>query len=189
MLLSLLRHPQATIRSLIEEENARWLVPIAGFSFVSFAEGYGRIVTALPAWSAIALILLTAAGALAIGSWTWAGIFGGLLHGSSRLLKGREGVSKTIRAVGYAFFWPGLVAALNSIAVISLGYRGTDLPLLATLPLVLQVCAGLWGVYTVVSALRVRHGFGWGRAVIAYLLPFVALLAVVIAFLVVTGAI
>jgi hypothetical protein len=91
--------------------------------------------------------------------------------------------------VGYALFWPGILAALASVAVIVLGYRGVDLPPEAIPPLLLQVCAGAWGLYTVIAALRARHGFGWGRAVLAYLLPFVAIAIVVVAVVIAASAV
>jgi hypothetical protein len=188
MLLKLLRHPQSTISALVNEPSATWALPIVGFFFLSFAEGYGRVVSLRPAWPAVVLILVTALAALVIGSWTWAGIFGGLLHLSARLLRGQEGASKTIRAVGYAFFWPGVLAAAASVAIILLGYRGDDFPPAAIAPLLLQLCAGFWGIYTVVAALRATHGFGWGRAVLAYLLPFIVLLAIAVMILVATNA-
>lgn len=190
MLLKLLRHPQSTIAALVNDPNATWSIPIAGFFMLSFAEGYDRVVGRLPAWPAVVLILVIALGALVLGSWTWAGIFGGLLHLSARLLRGQEGASKTIRAVGYALFWPGVLALAGSVAMILLGYRGDEgdeLPASVIVPVLLLVCAGFWGIYTVVAALRARHGFGWGRAILAYLLPFVVLIAIAAVLLAVTG--
>lgn len=175
MLLELLRHPQATIRTLVQDESAGWGWSLTGYFLVSFAQGYERSVTEYPDWPTIALLLMTAAGALILGVWAWAGLFGGVLHASARLLRGQEGTPKTIRAVGYALLWPGILAAPASAAVVSLGYRGGDLPPAASGPTLVQLGAGLWAVYLVVAALRARHGFGWGRAVVAYILPFVGL--------------
>ena len=187
MLLKLLRHPQSTIAALVNDPKATWFIPMAGFFMVSFSEGYDRFVSRFPTWPAAVLILVTALGALVLGAWAWAGMFGGLLHLSSRLLRGQEGAAKTIRAVGYAFFWPGVLALAGSVAIILLGYRGDELSASTIVPALLLVCAGFWGIYTVVAALRARHGFGWGRAILAYFLPFVVLIAIAAVFLAVTG--
>lgn len=184
MLLQLLRRPQETIPALLAEDPRPWLVPITGYFCVSFAEGYERVASRTSAWPAVATIVVAGIVALVIGSLVWAAGFGGALHLSSRLLRGEEGMSDTVRAVGYAFYWPGLLAVAAVVTMALLGYRGGELPLRALLPALVQGGAGLWAVYTVIAALRARHRFGWWRSIAAYLLPFLVLVAAVAVFVV-----
>ena len=77
MNLDLLRRPQATIPGLVSREPKEWTVPLAGYFFVSFAEGYDRAVTQWAHLPGIFLVVIVAITALVIGVWAWAGIFGG----------------------------------------------------------------------------------------------------------------
>lgn len=189
MYLELFRKPQQAIPLLVMSDPEPWLVPFVGFFCVSFAEGYDRVLAIWPNRPGVVLLLLVAAGALGIGAWGWAGMFGGALHLSTRLFGGKPGASETIRAVGYAFFWPGILGAVSGAAVILMGYRGDDPPPAAMVPLLLlQACASLWAVYTVVVSLRAWHGFGWWRAIGSYLTPFVILITVVVVYAIAMGS-
>ena len=185
MLLRLLRRPRRSFAELSEHPPGNWLIPIWGFTLVSFAEGYDRIVSQQTGISSIGAIGLTLLLALMIGSWTWAFIYGGALHASSLLLGGKPGPGATIRAVGYAFFWPGVLAFLSGVVVILTGYRGGQMSAAAMMAALFHVIAGFWALYLIISALKVRHSFSWLRAISAYLLPILALLIVVLIFLVI----
>jgi hypothetical protein len=145
---------------------------MVGYACVSYAEGNDRIVSRLADSPALVLILVTAGIAVLIGGWLWAGLFGGALHVSARALGGKPGFAQTVRAVGYGFFWPGILSAAAASLILILGYRGDALPRGAAPLLYVQIGAGLWGVYTVIAALRARHEFGWARAIGTYVLTF-----------------
>jgi hypothetical protein len=89
MLKNLLLRPQKTIPQLIAQEPRQWLVPLTGYFCVSFAEGYDRVVMKYASLPGVVLIAIVAISVLLIGVWAWAGIFGGVLHLSSRLFKGK----------------------------------------------------------------------------------------------------
>lgn len=181
-LLELLWRPQETIPGLVADYRRPWRLPLTGYFLLSFAEGVDWFATRLPDSSGVAVVLAPLALALVFGTLAWAGMFGGAMHLSSRVLGGKRGVDATIRAVGYACFWPGLFAAPAAL-VVTLATGGSQASAItALIALGIQLGAGLWCVYTVTAALRSHHGFSWPRAVAAYLLPFLALIAMVLPF-------
>ncbi len=186
MLKNLLLKPRAAVPQLVGREPKRWLAPLAGFFFVSFSGGYERAVTRSADLSGIALIGIVAMGALLIGVWSWAGIVGGALYLSARALKGKPGLLDSVMAVGYGFFWPGVLAFISAVAVILGGYRGLEISTVSSIGVLLQVGAGVWAWYTVAAAIKAHHEFSWWKTIAACLLPFGVLILAVLVYVTIT---
>jgi len=184
MLFKLFIKPQATISSLISKGSKFLSFPFVGFFLIAFAEGYERTVTRFSDLSSISLVGITFLLALLVGVWVWAGFLGGIIYLSSRLFRGKPGFLDTVNAIGLAFVWPGMLAFLASILVIFGGYRGEDdLSALSAIGFLLQIIAGLWGLYNTILAIKSHHEFGWAKAISAYTLPFVVIILAVSAFM------
>ena len=178
MLFRLLRRPQRTIKDLLLEENPIWGPAFFGYFCLAATEGSERLLLRFPTLSKASLIALLLLLTAAIGTWTWAGIYGGLLHLSAKLLGGEKGAPNTIRAVGLGLFWPGSLALLASILGIAFGFQANEASLASTGPTILQLLAAFWALYATVAALRARHSFPWWKAILAYLLPIFLILLI-----------
>jgi hypothetical protein len=187
MLKELLRRPRATIPELVSQDPEHRVIALAGFFFVAFAEGYERIVTQFANLPGILLVAIVALGCLILGMWAWAWIFGGALYLAARLLKGKPGAFASVSAVGYGFFWPGLLAFLSAVVVIFGGYRGSDMSGVSLVGVLFQLSAGLWAVYAAIAAIKAHHEFNWWKAIATYLLPFFVLILGVIAYVTLVG--
>ncbi len=174
----LLLHPQATIARLLDEDFRPWLLPWLGYSLMSWLEASDRINRHFDSLGLL-FLLVVAMAACTIGAASWGLVLGGILHLMARLFGGRRGLAKSIRAVGYGLVWPGMVGGAAKLGAVIVGDRGGDVPMLAVPFLLLQLAAGLWAIYTMMAAMRARHGLPWWRTVVAFLIPGVALVGLV----------
>ena len=175
MLLDLLRRPRTTIPGLYDQIQPQWPIPLAGYFFTAFAESYGRMVERFAHLPGFGLVALVAIATALVGMWAWAGMLGGALYLSVRLLKGRHGFHGSVMAVGYGLFWPGLLGFLSSILVILGGFRGGEVSASSMVGIVGQLASGVWGLYTLIAAIKAHHGFGWWRAIASYVIPGIVL--------------
>lgn len=109
-LRALLLDPRHTVAYLVSTGKG-WKVPYVGFALLAYAEGIDRAAQRLGDAPVIGVILTSVTLAFVLGAWMWAFVYGGLIHLSARVLKGRKGYEDTIRALGYAFFWPAALAS------------------------------------------------------------------------------
>jgi len=185
-LKDLLFRPRATLSLRVEADPNPWIVPFLGFSFASFMRAAQEPIRLDIGMGPAGDLLVLAFGALLIGGWMWAGIYGGALHIGALLLGGKKGPSGTIRAAGYAVFWPGLVGAvvLSMELLFGKGKTSEGLSLVAS---VLVAGCGFWSVYTVVASLRAWHTFSWLRAISSYAITDFLSLGVVVLLIAVFG--
>lgn len=178
----LLRSPKKAIPELLVSDPDPWFLPLAGYFFLSFAEGHGNMSDRFPSLG-YGLILLISLLVSVLGSFLAAGLYGGSLHVSARLLGGKPGLTETVRAVGYALFWPGLVAFPCAAGFVAMLHGATRPSPAVWLPALGNVAAGIWAVITVVGALRAHHSFSRSRAILAWLTPILLLIPVVLLIL------
>ncbi len=156
-----------------------------GYFFVSMAETSGNRLERLETWSPTEVLLLSIAVGLSFGAAAQAAGVGGLwLHLGAKMVGGKEGFFETVKAAGYAVFWPGLLI-FPAVVVENYTFREAEgagaVPLL--IALVWHAVVGVWGWLRSVNAVRVLHDRSvWQAVVIALWLPVVAV-AVVAVFL------
>jgi hypothetical protein len=123
-----------------------------------------------------------AAGALAGVLLNWA--FSVLLFGvlwffvGARALGGRGSLDTTIRAVGYAFLWPGLIAL-----PVALAHGTAPSPRSNIGTLVVAGGLGLWTLALAAIGVKHVHSLSWGRTVVVLLWVPVVVLAFAAAIL------
>jgi hypothetical protein len=101
-------------------------------------------------------------------NWLFGVVFFGVLwfFVGARLLGGRASLNATVRAVGYAFLVPGMVALAFTLLTAPLGKMSVG-PALSVLGI--KVLLGLWAICLAGIAVKFVHSLTWRRAVVVVL--------------------
>lgn len=125
----------------------------------------------LRSWPILNLIILLVFAPFVFLGWS------ALLHLIAHLLGGKGEVLQLAAGLGYGHLPYILVAPFGLVA----RYLPLDVVGLASL------AALIWSIFLKVEAVRSVYGFSRGRAVLAYFLPFLAMMAAFILFMLLLG--
>ncbi len=148
--------------------------------FRTFPDRAASLRVALGAFLILALAEVSAAGEMPHASdvpqlimwlalnWVFGVVFFGVLwfFVGARLLGGKANLSTTIRAVGYAFLVPAIVALAFTLVTAPLGKMAVG-PALGVLSV--KVLLGVWSVCLAGVAVKFVHALTWRRAVVVVL--------------------
>jgi hypothetical protein len=152
-----------------EQHEPRWAVALGAYLLHAVAEAAGGgIPRPDEAFGALVGVLL---------NWAFSVFFFGVLwfFAGARVLGGHGSLGTTVRAVGYAFLWPALIAVPVAVAHGSSPSR----PNIGTL--VIAGGLGLWTLTLATIAVKNVHSLSWIRTVLVLLWIPVAVLAFVAA--------
>lgn len=160
-LLFLLKQPSRFF-STFGQQRTTWLAAFAGYYLITLAGSLG-------AWSAagadpVSALVNSLLRALLDGAFSL--VFFGVLwmYFGSRLVMGQTSLACTVKAVGYAFLWPGLLGAWAVLLPVAAPGAAA---VLAPTSLVLRLAAGLWAVTVAALALKALNRLDWRRTAIA----------------------
>ncbi len=94
----------------------------------------------------------------------------------ARLVGGEATLDTTVRAVGYAFLWPGIASLV--IVVVS-NYIGDASSSAIPASLFFRLALGLWSICLAGIAMKYVHSLSWGRTIAVVLWLPVLMLALV----------
>ncbi|NMB40506.1 MAG: YIP1 family protein [Firmicutes bacterium] len=97
----------------------------------------------------------------------------GVINLAAELFGGQGGASKLGAVVGYGHY-PYLIMALGGLFT-----RYTDFNVIGLLTFI----ALLWSLFLKIAGLKIVHEFSWGRAVLIYFMPIIAIMAAIFIFL------
>lgn len=105
---------------------------------------------------------------------------------AATMLHGRKGIFTTIRQVGVTLLWPAgiaFVAAVTAFALMRAG--GAMNHNMALVAATLRILALIWAAGATIFCIKMLHGFGWGKAIVAFFISFtmMLLLTVVVMFI------
>lgn len=125
----------------------------------------------------LALTIGAASHALGVGGlWLWLG---------AKIVGGRKGFSQTIKLVGYAFYWPGLMV-LPALIIENFTLReeaGTTATVLGLVALLWHVVIAIWGWLRMINAVRLFHELTFWKAVFIGLWPLAIAIPLMLAFI------
>ena len=166
--LKLLVSPLSFFRDL---DTRRYVLAVYGYLFMALTQGMQGISGDTANEDVLPIVSVTIAMAAILGIPVAAFIFGGLLHLFARILGSQRAMLETIVAIGTAFFWPGLISAIASLAHVMLaGVIDVRIVIVA------WYIAGLWALILTTGAIRVLNDFSWFRAGLTWLM-YVLLIA------------
>lgn len=160
--LKLLVAPFTFFREL---DTQRYVLAVYGYFFMALTQGMQGISGDTANEDVFPIVGVTIAMAAILGIPVAAFIFGGLLHLFSRILGGQRPMLDTIVAIGTAFFWPGLISAISSLAHVTLAAE-IDVRIV----IVGWYVAGAWALVLTTGAIRVLNDFSWFRAGLTWLM-------------------
>lgn len=169
MLRQLITDPYEAIPALVARNH--YVVPMSPFLVLGIASSVDRWLRRDVTIGMLASIWIGAvAGAIFLVLYSlW-------LHLFARAFGGRARALETLRAVGYAMFWPALlhlVAALLRIAT-----RRVDGLDLGSIPSGVKFVASFWSAYLTIVAIRALHSLSWPRAIGVFAAALILLIAI-----------
>ncbi len=166
--VKLLVAPFSFFRNL---DTRRYVLAVYGYFFMALTQAMQGISGDTANEDVVPIVGVTIAMAAILGIPVAAFIFGGLLHLLTRVLGGQRTMLDTIVTIGTAFFWPGLISAISSLAHVMLAGEIDVRIVIAG-----WYVAGAWALVLSTGAIRVLNGFSWLRAGLTWLM-YVAMIA------------
>jgi hypothetical protein len=164
----LLQHPVEYFRQVPSRTTSPW-VALGSFLIVAVAEvaAAGEVPSARDVPQVLMWLAL---------NWIFGVAFFGVLwfFVGARLLGGKASLNATVRAVGYAFLVPGIVALAFTLLTAPLGKMSVG-PTLGVLGV--KVLLGLWSVCLAGVAVKFVHSLTWRRTAVVVLWMPAALLS------------
>lgn len=171
-LIGLLYRPSAFFASFDGRSASRALA-LGAFLLLAVVEGYGELVAA-DASQRVALV-----PGVALNGLLKVVVFGVVwFYVGARVVGGTASLDTTVKAVGYAFFWPALIAVATVALLEGSGPQSTDFVLLS---IGLRVLLGILSIVLAALAVRHVHRLSIGRTLAVVLWFPVALIGVALA--------
>lgn len=166
-LSSLLTHPkQFFIHFTVMPPQ--WLIAYCGYYLVTFVESVGNVVYGDRSASIAAMLLRGIAGSF-FGAFFNLLFFGGLwMHLGAKILGGRAPFKTTVQAVGYGFFFPGLLglATVPLMLYSTVPTNSLTENLVSTIAsLLLQLIAGLAALVYAAIGTKHIHELSWRKTI------------------------